>query len=71
MAVSKVYCNSSCEETVSITGTLTGVIEPNRVLSFTPFEITFTSETGTHNYTFRVRNSYNVTTLVTFKNFTV
>lgn len=70
----KVACNPtinvdfSCFTPKSITGTLQGITEPNRVTAWTQNSIQFTAKLGLHNYEFKVVDTQNKTHTLVLKN---
>lgn len=65
-----IYLNSTCFTVASMTGTLTGVTEPSRVIGFTPKTVTFTADVGVHNYTFLLTDTNGIIHSVTLNNIT-
>jgi hypothetical protein len=64
------HLKPTCFTVVSMTGTLSGITEPSRIISFTSSTVTFTAAVGTQNYTFLLTDTNGVVHTVTFKNIT-
>lgn len=58
----------SCFDMASVTGTLEGVTEPDRVTAFTADSISFTAEPGLNNYEFIITDSNGINHTVIVRN---